>query len=92
MIAPPRRWAIPPGLWSVLAVLAIGVVAVFALGAWWTDRRFAHLEREQNRELCGVLRIIVTGPEPPAGPDGERARQVRDGLVRWRADLGCREG
>lgn len=92
MTAPPRRWQVPPGLWTMLISFGLGVAAMFALGLFWTDSRFRALEAEQNRELCGVLMIIVTGPEPPAGPEGDRARAVRDGLIRWRAALGCGEG
>lgn len=92
MTAPVQRriaQRLPPGLFSALMSMVVGIAAVFALGAWWTDKRFADLEREQNRELCGVLSVITTGPEPPAGPSGDRARIVRDGLIRWRAALNC---
>jgi hypothetical protein len=39
--------------------------------------------------MCVTLDLIVKGPEPVAGPAGERSRAVRAAILAYRATLGC---
>lgn len=92
MTAPAQRRVVqrmPPGLASALLVLVVGIVGVFALGAWWTDKRIRDTSRDKDRAMCQILEIIVVGPEPPPGPEGERARVVRDRMTAYQRALHC---
>lgn len=67
----------------------VSVVFVIGAGLWWTDHRFADLEREERTELCGALALQVGGPPPVEGPAGDRARHVLASLDAYRGVLGC---
>lgn len=49
----------------------------------------AQVQIEQDRAMCSMIGIFLVGPEPVAGPAGERSRSVREGMSRYRATLRC---
>lgn len=65
---------------------------VFLIGAglWWTDHRFADLERAERDKLCATIAVQIAGPSPVPGPVGDRARDRVAALEAHRESLGCR--
>jgi hypothetical protein len=72
-------------MWAVLVSWGVAVLLLAGLFAWRLQRQ----QREQDRAMCVTLDLIVKGPEPVAGPAGERSRAVRAAILAYRATLGC---
>lgn len=72
-------------VWLVLLSWGAAVLVISGLlSAWvWTN------QRQQDRDMCAMISVFLQGPEPVAGPTGERARVVRDALVRYADRRGC---
>lgn len=63
-----------------LAILLIAGLLSFAL--WRSQQAF-------NRDMCDLVSVFVTGPQPQEGPGGERSRFVREGMDRFRERRDC---
>jgi hypothetical protein len=50
-----------------------------------------HNQRQQDRAMCVMLRLFTTGPEPVAGPAGDRGRAVLKAMTDYQATLGCED-
>lgn len=75
---------------------ALSILAVIVAGVSYTnyvqrqaDRRHDKIVRESEQKWCELLTIITSGPTPPPGPAGERARVVSAELDKLRRSFGC---
>lgn len=73
---------------KVLLVLLSWGMAVMLMAslfsAWvWTN------QQRQDRDMCAMLSVFLTGPEPVAGPAGDRSRTVRAAMRDYYARRGC---
>jgi len=98
MITRSDQWDIPRKVWMVLASWGLAVLMIAGLLSFWIwkneqdqEREEAQLQLEQDRAMCAIVRAFVEGPEPPPGPEGQRAREFRDLMERYRAALHCQE-
>lgn len=66
-----------------LAILMISGLLFYAL--WYNDRQV-------NQDLCDLVSVFATGPEPVDGPNGERSRFVREAMDRFRDRRACPPG
>lgn len=82
-----NRWEIPPKVWAVLLSWGAAVLLLAALfSAWvWSN------QQQDRQAMCELVGVFVGDlPEPPAGPQGDRARAVRDAMQRFNQTLECR--
>ena len=63
-----------------LAVLMLAGLFSYAL---WNQ------QREQNRAMCEMLSLFTGGPEPVAGPAGDRGRVVLAGMRKYARTIDC---
>jgi hypothetical protein len=72
-------------VWMVLISWGLAVIVInLVMSAWiYTN------QRQQDRDMCTMTSVFVGGPEPVPGPEGERARVVRDALVKYRMNRDC---
>lgn len=89
-------WEIPRRVWFVLLSWGLAVLVLTGLfSAWiWTAQRNAEAERDalklqQDQAMCAMIGVFLDGPEPPAGPTGDRSRSVRAGMANYQAVLRC---
>lgn len=89
-------WEIPRRVWFILLSWGLAVLVLAAmLSAWiWTGQREAEKERDalklqQDRAMCAMIDVFLSGPEPVAGPSGDRSRSVRSGMSAYQATLRC---
>lgn len=87
---PRARWVLPPGLWTALLSFGLGVLLMFGLGAWWVDKRITDLGEDKDRAMCQLIDRLIGDTAPPAGPAGQRAREIRADMVAYRGTLNCR--
>lgn len=88
-MTPRARWVLPPGLWTTLVSFGVAVALTLGLGFWWVDKRFADLSREKDEAQCQLIDRLIGDTPPPAGPQGQRARDIRADLIGWRDTLDC---
>jgi hypothetical protein len=93
-----RDWDIPPRIWAILASWGLAVLGIAGLLSFWIwhneqeqEAREARLQLEQDSAMCAIVEAVVGGPEPVAGPEGDRARHFRELMVQYRAALHCQE-
>ena len=91
-------WEIPRRIWLILMSWGLAVLAIAGLLSFWIwkneqdqEREEAQLQLEQDRAMCAIVDAFVSAPEPPPGPEGERARHFRDLMVEYRNALHCQE-
>jgi hypothetical protein len=96
MTAPVAAWRIPKQVWFILLSWGLAVMVLAGLFSFWTwsnqqerERQNAAAKYEQDRAMCSMTSIFLTGPEPVPGPAGERSRTVRAAMIDYRAVLGC---
>lgn len=77
-------WASATGRWAPF-VYAVSIVIVVVGGIWYTG----YNQRVGDHRWCELLNIITSGPTPPPGPAGERARVVGAELDKLRKSFGC---
>lgn len=75
-------------VWLILLSWGMAVMVISgALSAWiWTN------QRQQDRDMCAMTSVFLAGPEPVAGPQGERSRVVRAALEKYRENRHCPPG
>jgi hypothetical protein len=93
-----RDWDIPPRIWAILLSWGLGVLLIAGLLSFWIwsneqdqEREEAELALEQDRAMCAIVEAFVDAPEPPPGPEGDRARHFRDLMLEYRKALHCQE-
>jgi hypothetical protein len=89
-------WEIPRRVWYILLSWGLAVLVLTGLfSAWiWTAQRHAEAERDalklqQDQAMCAMIDVFLSGPEPVAGPAGDRSRSVRAGMTNYQAVLRC---
>jgi hypothetical protein len=88
----PIVWQIPRNVWYVLISWGLAVLLISGLLSWRQElnRREAERDNAQQRAaMCQLITTIIGGTEPPAGPAGDRGRQVRRDLLAYRSTLHC---
>lgn len=92
------EWDIPRKVWYVLASWGLAVLCIAGLLSFWIwrneqdqERSEAQLQLEQDRAMCAITRAFIQAPEPPPGPEGERARHFRKLMTDYRNALHCQE-
>jgi hypothetical protein len=72
-------------VWQILLSWGLAVLMLSGLfAAWiWTN------QRQQDRDMCAMIGVFLAGPEPVAGPSGERSRAVRTALEEYRKNRHC---
>ncbi len=65
--------------WGLAVLMLAGV---FSLWIWKNDR-------QQDRDMCAMTSVFLGGPEPVAGPTGERSRAVRKAIETYRQGRSC---
>lgn len=80
----------------VLTSWGVAVVIVATLLSWWiaTNEREAaaareQLQAQQDAAMCAMTSVIMSGPPPVEGPEGDRGREVLRAMTDYRATLGC---
>jgi hypothetical protein len=78
-------WAIPGRVWTILLAWGLGILMIFSLLslAIWRN------QRQQDRDMCTMIGVFLSGPEPVAGPAGERSRTVRTAMRTYYSSRGC---
>jgi hypothetical protein len=91
-------WEIPRRVWFILLSWGVAVLLLAGLLSFWIYSNQRHAERlaaqvklRQDRAMCAMIDVFLAGPEPPAGPTGDRSRAVRAGMLNYQAVLRCRE-
>lgn len=89
-------WEIPKRVWYVLLSWGLAVLMLAGLFSYaiWNAQRHAEQERDalktqQDRAMCAMISLFLSGPEPVAGPAGERSRAIRAGMQNYQAVLRC---
>lgn len=72
-------------VWLVLLSWGMAVLMISGLFAWWIYSN----QLQQDRDMCAMTTVFLGGPEPVAGPAGDRARAVRDALIKYRENRHC---
>lgn len=76
---------IPRKVWFILLSWGLAVLVLAGLFAAWT----ATNQRAADRDMCSLIGVFQGGPEPVAGPAGDRARVVRRALDDWSGRRHC---
>lgn len=96
MTARSDDWEIPHKIWMILLSWGAGVIILTMILSFWiwsTQKRVSderdRVQREQDRAMCAMVEVFLDGPEPVAGPAGDRSRAVRDRMIDYRNVLRC---
>jgi hypothetical protein len=65
-------WSIPRKVWLILLSWGLAVLMIASLLAFWIDRN----DRRKDQTMCDILGTLTSGPEPMAGPSGDRSREI----------------
>lgn len=91
-----EHWSIPRRVWYILLSWGLAVLVVTSLlSLWvWQNQRHAEHDRarlklQQDKAMCSIIDIFLSSPEPPAGPAGDRFREVRDKMAYYSRTLDC---
>lgn len=71
--------------WQVLISFGLVMLTMFGLmffGLWRS-------QQSANEDLCDLVSVFVTGPQPAEGAAGERSRFVRESMDRFRERRDC---
>lgn len=89
-------WEIPRRVWYVLMSWGLAVLVLAGLLSLWiwntnreADQAAAQAKLRQDRAMCAMIDVFLSGPEPVAGPAGDRSRSVRSGMTNYQAVLQC---
>lgn len=78
-------WEIPRRVWFILASWGAAVLVLAGLFSAWT----AANQRQQDHDMCTMISVFLAGPEPVAGPAGERSRAVRTAMLAYSRSRHC---
>lgn len=85
-------------VWLILLSWGMAVLALAGLFSYWIwsnerDQERANLkvQREQDRAMCVMLDLFTSGPEPAAGPEGDRSRVILAAMLGYRQTLHCED-
>lgn len=78
-------WALPGRIWTILLAWGLGILMVFGLLSYAIWRN----QRQQDKDMCTMISVFLSGPEPVAGPAGERSRTVRAAMRTYYQSRGC---
>jgi hypothetical protein len=81
----PEEPKLPRQAWLVLISWGLAVLVLAGMFSAWVWRN----QREQDRAMCALISVFLTGPEPLAGPSGDRSRSVRAGMTAYQHVLNC---
>jgi hypothetical protein len=79
------RQPITRPVWQILFSWGLAVLMITGLLSFWVYQN----QRQQDRDMCAMTSVFLSGPEPVAGPAGDRGRAVRDALVEYRKNRNC---
>lgn len=89
-------WEIPRRVWFILLSWGLAVLVLTGLFSAWiyetgrqADQAAADAKLQQDRAMCAMISVFLSGPEPVAGPAGDRSRAVRTGMTNYQAVLHC---
>lgn len=89
-------WEIPRRVWLILLSWGLAVLVLAGLLSFWIYSNQRHNERlaaqaklRQDRAMCAMIDVFLGGPDPVAGPAGDRSRAVRQGMLNYQAVLQC---
>jgi hypothetical protein len=88
----PVTWRIPRNVWAILLSWGLAVVVLSGLFTYkmhLDQQAAAERDRKQDLAMCQMIDRIIGDVEPPAGPTGQRARDVRADMIAYRATLAC---
>lgn len=83
----PEEPKIPRQVWLVLISWGVAVLVLAGMFSAWVYRN----QRDQDRAMCALINVFLTGPEPVAGPNGDRSRSVRAGMTAYQQILKCNQ-
>jgi hypothetical protein len=86
------QWQIPRNVWAILLSWGVAVVllsGLFALKLHLDQQGAEERDRKQDLAMCQVIDRIIGDVEPPTGPEGQRAREIRADMIAYRATLAC---
>lgn len=78
-------WEIPRRVWFILLSWGLAVLMLAGLLSAWIYSN----EREQDKAMCSMLDLFMSGPPPVAGPAGDRGRAVLAAMRAYRGTLRC---
>lgn len=91
-----ETWEIPRRVWYVLLSWGLAVLVLAGLLSFWiysnqrhAEKQRVRLQLEQDRAMCAMIDVFLAGPEPVAGPAGDRSRSVRAGMLAYQNTLRC---
>lgn len=98
MTTPSSEWEIPRKVWLVLASWGLAVLMIAGLLSGWiysnqrrTDSERNQLQLQQDRAMCAMISVFLTGPDPVEGPAGDRSRSVRAAMGEYQKTVRCDE-
>lgn len=72
-------------VWFILLSWGLAVLVISGLLSYWVWTN----QRQQDRDMCAMTSVFLGGPEPVAGPAGDRGRVVREALEKYRMNRDC---
>lgn len=72
-------------VWQILLSWGLAVLLISGLLSAWVWRN----QKQQDRDMCAMTSVFLSGPEPVAGPSGDRSRAVRAALEHYRQNRDC---
>jgi len=91
-------WEIPRRVWYILLSWGLAVLVLAGLFSAWiwqtgreADEAAAQAKLRQDRAMCAMVSVFLEGPEPVAGPAGDRSRSVRAKMRDYQDVLRCDE-
>jgi hypothetical protein len=70
---------------AILISWGLAVLMLAGMFSFWIWRS----DRQQDRDMCAMTSVFLGGPEPVAGPNGERSRTVRKAIETYRQGRSC---
>lgn len=89
-------WEIPRRVWFILLSWGCAVLVLAGLLSFWiwsnehrADQERDGIRLQQDKAMCAMIDVFLSGPEPLAGPAGDRSRAVRAGMTNYQNALKC---
>jgi hypothetical protein len=71
-MTPVKDWSIPGRVWSILLSWGMAVILMATIFSAWV---YAN-QRQQEADMCKMIEVLIAGPTPVPGPEGDRGRAV----------------